>query len=459
MSKLTFISKTNSVQIPKEALIRYRDISSWFYVFTGEFLKEDKETCDVPISFFKDYVQEFVGEAEMLYTWYPPEQFLIPNACKEKYSEFWKYYKEKRSSIILENPSSSEARKTILEYYLEQFYNNHNAILENFLEMLFCWHQEFSRCFQYREIKRNMASFKQSLSLIDIRASRIFQSRLEDAMEKNQMEECMRLLNEAIQFTKLHWQEFITDMMGYSYPNAFCFIGHSTSTTDYVDSFYSRFVSCSLFTPQLTDTYHDGFGFIMNPKDIVGASGSDMYTKNRARDKEELLSHMYCIVEPVISPELVIEQSLERIRKANSVCTTNEVIIDGFHPLGIFCFTNGGKMLCDNYRHAYQLQKSFPELQVVEIDLTDYKEDISELLEDLVMHIEIRLSGKEEIILKNFPWELFQRRYQQMKTSFYTEEMIISLYQEMKSSMQQEETGQGEKKLCLKPQDFLFQKK
>ena len=46
-----------------------------------------------------------------------------------------------------------------------------------------------------------------------------------------------------------------------------------------------------------------------------------------------------------------------------------------------------------------------------------------------------------------------------MKTSFYTEEMIIALYQEMKSSIQQEETSQGEKKLCLKPQDFLFQKK
>lgn len=188
-------------------------------------------------------------------------------------------------------------------------------------------------------------------------------------LEKN-TDKMFEMLSKIQQLILKEWESYTVNIDLMNDEN-FCFIGHSTSSTDYEGEFYTRYVSCSLFNQNVTDTYRREFGFIMMPTNIVGADSKDMYVNNDSYDEESLLN--YSSIPRIHHPQRLIDEC-EKQKKENkekniqcSVC--NEVVIDGFKPIGIFCFSNGEKGFNWNYKKAMELQEKFPNLKVKTFDL------------------------------------------------------------------------------------------
>ena len=233
------------------------------------------------------------------------------------------------------------------------------------------------------------------------------------------------------------WKKGITPIEDYKPGSKFRFIGHSTNSEDFKGDFYSSLVSCSLFTEEFTDTYRSGFGFMFAPEAIVGADGSDMYVNNYTEDDEAMLNTT--TVPKISSIGRVLEQCRrhreENKREGSPDKVYSEVVIKGFKPIGIFCFTVGEKTLNHNYLSAQKLQEQYPDLPIVEIDLTLYKdkEDLTWYRNRLIFEIEKNINSS--VLTKNNQYydlyEYFWENYLKLKQSGqYCEGDIISLYRE-----------------------------
>ncbi len=177
------------------------------------------------------------------------------------------------------------------------------------------------------------------------------------------------------------WENYFTNMETMT-DEHFAFIGHSTSSTKFNGPFYSNFVSASLFTQDLTDTYRAGYGFIFAPKKIIGANSQDMYVNNYVEDEDMMLN--YSVIKKIDHPKRIIEEC-EKLKQKNiqdekGSKVYNEVVIEDFEPIGIFCFTDGSKSLNDNQIRAQELQKSFPDLKIYSFDVMKRKKG-SDLVE------------------------------------------------------------------------------
>lgn len=176
------------------------------------------------------------------------------------------------------------------------------------------------------------------------------------------------------------WKNQIDEPSAYQPGEPFKLICHSMAIPKYEGDFYGRYVSCSLLTEEFTETYKCGFGFVLSPDNIVCANGEDLYTYNSSTDEEDML--MFSSI-PVVTG---LDETLNMCRKrrlknqeseeTKNYRVYNEVVIDGFNPIAIFCITNQENVTYDNYEAALNLQKAFPNLKIINIDLELYKNNI-----------------------------------------------------------------------------------
>lgn len=201
-----------------------------------------------------------------------------------------------------------------------------------------------------------------------------FNNEYEKAAQSKDIKKMKDMINYVQQAILKEWERYFSNIDSMNNDN-FTFIGHSTNSTTFDENFYSKYVSTSLFNQDLTDTYRSGYGFIFAPKKIVGAKSSDMYVNNYVQDEDIMLN--YSLIKKIDHPQRLIDECLklkqENIKNNNNQKVYNEVIIDGFEPIGIFCFTDGSKNLNWNYKYAQKLQESFPHLKIHSFDIMKRK--------------------------------------------------------------------------------------
>lgn len=187
----------------------------------------------------------------------------------------------------------------------------------------------------------------------------------DDAIKNKDIQKMQSMYDELQQKILEEWEKLFSNQSDMNDDN-FLFIGHSTYSTVFDGPFKSKYVSASLFNQDLNDTYRGGYGFILSPKNIVGARSKDMYVNNYVTNDNELFnSGLNKIID---HPKRVIEEC-KKIKAENEDETVySEVVQKGFDPIGIFCFTDGSKGLNDNEINARKLQESFPNLKVHSFD-------------------------------------------------------------------------------------------
>lgn len=217
-----------------------------------------------------------------------------------------------------------------------------------------------------------------------------FNTQYSEAIQKKDVAKMQQMLEEVQQNILGEWERYFEDLDDMT-DEHFCFLGHSTHSTVYDESFRSKYVSCSLYNQDVNDTFHGRFGFIMPASNIVGAKSEDMNVNNYANNQENMLH--YSVIKKIDHPQRLIDECLqfEKNNEEEGIVRNvySEVIEDGFHPLAIFCFTNGAKNLDRAYQRAYELQKSFPGLKVRSYDIMKRKtgRKLDKMKLDLVNHL------------------------------------------------------------------------
>ncbi|MBR3198695.1 MAG: hypothetical protein IKG27_01625 [Bacilli bacterium] len=152
----------------------------------------------------------------------------------------------------------------------------------------------------------------------------------------------------------------LTDPYDYKRGEPFKFLCHSTYSLDWEGEYWGNYISTSLLTSEHNSPFRLPFGFVMNPEDIVMTCYEDLHVSNKG-DKEENLR---------IKNVMPIVQSMDHVIR--DTYRYNEVLIKGFDPIGIFCVTDGSKELNPFYLKALELKEQFPELPIVDLDMTLY---------------------------------------------------------------------------------------
>ncbi len=214
--------------------------------------------------------------------------------------------------------------------------------------------------------------------------------------------------------------EINTSMHDYKPGKPFSFVGHSIGNSSFIGDFQDNLVSASLFNENVTETYKNGYGFILDSKHIISADSNDLYTANWTQDKDE----MY---QPHIITSLPIFKPRQRVLAETE--TFNEVILDKFNPIGIFCFTSGAKELDTNYTLAQKLKQNY-NLEVYDIDLTLYKdkENSLKLIEEVIKKIE-KASPNNKILKSDY--DLFLEEFMRLKENSYRVQDIIKLHSKL----------------------------
>ena len=212
----------------------------------------------------------------------------------------------------------------------------------------------------------------------------------------------------------------ITNIEDYKKGDYFRLLCNSVNYTHYDEKRQKNYTSASLLTPAHTNTYRSGFGFIMKPDNIICASKEDIHTDITAQNSESTIDS--------------IIPRIDSIEKIEDECKDySEILLEGFNPIGIFCLTDGSKTLNLNYLKAQELQKSFPNLKIIDIDLTLYKEDLTEIRNSLINHINAYLGRFEEVKYDKYE-DFFQKYLELKKEKSLTEEEILSLFNKYQKS-------------------------
>lgn len=194
------------------------------------------------------------------------------------------------------------------------------------------------------------------------------------AIEKEDITTMQEMLGKVQEKILEEWSNYSKDLNKMTDDN-FCFLGHSSKTTEYKGEFRTKYVSCSLFNQDINDAFNNDFGFIIEPVNIVGADSRDMDVDNDAIDIDKLT--VYSSIKKIHHPQRLLDECLklkkENQEKGKNYPVYSEVVTLGFRPTAIFCFTNGAKNYDYNYESAYKLQKSFPDLEVHTFDIMKHK--------------------------------------------------------------------------------------
>lgn len=112
----------------------------------------------------------------------------------------------------------------------------------------------------------------------------------------------------------------------------------------------------------------------------------------------------------------------------------NEVIKEGFHPIALFCFTNGAKNLDINYQRVHELQKSYPDLKVYSFDIMKRKAGtkLDKMKLDLINCLNQKIVKSVYTITQEnlFRYDYFFAEFCKLKEKGeYSEEDIESIFQ------------------------------
>ena len=136
-------------------------------------------------------------------------------------------------------------------------------------------------------------------------------SDFEVAINNADVESALKILENAHAIIKDHWKLFTTDVNTYEEGQEFKFLVHSMgSLTFRGDEFESRFVSTSLISDKIFDTYNSGFGFIMAPENIVGAASRDLYVDNYSNVGDVQITGS--VLPPIQSPESILDELITK---------------------------------------------------------------------------------------------------------------------------------------------------
>ncbi len=256
----------------------------------------------------------------------------------------------------------------------------------------------------------------------------------EKAIKAHDIEKMKSMVNQVQNMIRQEWANYFQNLENMPDDN-FCFIGHSTNSTEFNNDFYSDYVSASLLTQDLTDTYRSGFGFILAPKNIVGAKGQDMFVNNYVNNDESMLN--YSSIPKIDHPKRVIEETTkqknENIKNHINRKAYSEVILKGFEPIGIFCFTDGSKKINQNQQNAEKLKMSFPNLSIHTFDVMKRKkgQDLIAIKLKLLNNIQAKVAPDsyeiKEDMLNQFTY-FFEQFAILKQSSDYDEKMIEDLF-------------------------------
>lgn len=215
------------------------------------------------------------------------------------------------------------------------------------------------------------------------------------------------------------WKNNLSNVSDYEIGSSFKFICHSVTSSSWSGEYNGNYVSASLITENHTDTYNKPFGFIMNPEDIVMTSSEDLFIRNNAQD----------IYNVYLSGVLPIVQSFKTVN--DNTLFYNEVVLDAFNPIGIFCITDGSKELNPYYLEALNLKKRFPDLPIIDLDVSFFASNVDVMLyrDALVDTIENELGiyRNGSISYYNY-FNYFWDDFMSLKKSDYTSSDIINLF-------------------------------
>lgn len=232
---------------------------------------------------------------------------------------------------------------------------------------------------------------------------------------------------------KDEWQHFTTPINTMT-DEHFAFIGHSTTSKVFDTPFAHPLVSTSLFTQDLNDTFNCRYGFIFNPDNILLAGLGDLFVDNDAKSEEEVLPFSKTL--KIVHPQKLIDDC-QKLKKDNADYGIydpiyNEVVIKGFNPIGLFCFTNGALEYDYAYRNALKLKESFPSLPLVALDIMKRKtadELLNMQLELLNSLNEQVLDSMDDILYTDiYRYQMFFEEFKNLKTKTYTKEDVARLF-------------------------------
>lgn len=337
--------------------------------------------------------------------------------------------------------SPTEYGKWILsdKWVKEAVINGKIGTLEQNIEKMLALNEVIALITKKRDLERAKQTVLDSLSyIIDENSINEIERQYNDLLEQYPTD-LMRIENYLKELQKIildDWRVGITKIENYKPGDKFRFVGHSTNAERFDGEFSSRLVSCSLFTEEFTDTYRSGVGFLFEPINIVGADGEDMYIDNYTDSDDNIL--VSTSVPPISSIGKVLAKlkhnKVKQKEKKESGNIYSEVIIEGFNPIGIFCFTLGEKNLNFNYQSALKLQKQFPHLPIIEIDLTLYKsiDELEKYKKRFIFEIERRLNSSAQT-KDEYYYDLYQLCWDEYlelkKDQDYDENNIIDLYE------------------------------
>lgn len=232
---------------------------------------------------------------------------------------------------------------------------------------------------------------------------------------------------------KAEWQHFTTPINTMT-DEHFAFIGHSTTSKVFDTPFAHPLVSTSLFTQDLNDTFNCRYGFIFNPDNILLAGLGDLFVDNDAKSEEEVLPFSKTL--KIVHPQKLIDDC-QKLKKDNADYGIydpiyNEVVIKGFNPIGLFCFTNGALEYDYAYCNALKLKESFPSLPLVALDIMKRKtadELLNMQLELLNSLNEQVLDSMDDILYTDiYRYQMFFEEFKNLKTKTYTKEDVARLF-------------------------------
>lgn len=359
-----------------DKLVKLVSNNSWYYDFLNEIKSKQDQPYKLNYNELDEIMDWIIGDTDLHYDLNPFDvnhdtpSYL--SSLETKYNELIEEYLK-----IRKINSKEEIRKTVYDFRQRVLENEDELVkLIDISHKITRYYDDY---YYLRDLGLAGESILPNLSgiLSNEEINNIIQKYTE-ALNNMDTLELQKILNEVQDIILNHWKESITSVDEYKPGDKFQFICHSTYNTDRSGDFKTRYVSTSLISDKLTDTFSCGFGFILPPENIVGAKSSDMYVKNN--EKEDGKLPYASTIKQIDSPELIIKKCLEQkrqnIENDEYRSVYSEIVIDGFNPIAIFCLTDGSKELDPNYQSAKKLQEHYPNLKIVDIDQTYYKTGI-----------------------------------------------------------------------------------
>ena len=289
------------------------------------------------------------------------------------------------------------------------------------------------------DCKINMSYYKSNDEI------EIFLSQFDKAIDSGDINTAKKMIKKLQNEILEEWNKYVPNFESMTDDN-FCFIGHSTYSTKFEGDFYTGYVSTSLYNQEVNDTYKGRYGFIMMPTNIVGAKSEDMYANNFSTSDEGILA--YSLIAKIDHPKRILEESTkkkqENLKNGEKRKVYSEIVQKGFHPVGLFCFTNGALSLDKNYNYAKELQSNFPNLKLKIIDTCKNKKGVDLTKEKLNLINDINYDFAERHnILEYFniieeeelpKYDIFFENFTKLKESGnYSEDDIRSIFEQNKN--------------------------